>query len=385
MGLLTQNAQEYYNRRKEFTGDGTTIIFQVSQAQGAFPTLVSQAMLAQIRVYINGTLIHSPVPAVTSQFGFGYSTVDFWHIDFSGGNNPYGAPASGDTITFEWLDNFGNYQFMSLDNVINQFMFAYVGENNIISKTKRNEVAFWAQRALQELSFDTFKSCKSQEIEVPPSLKMVMPQDYVNYVKLTWVDSAGIEHIIYPTSKTSNPFNPKQNADGSFSFDIDNDGVDDVIDLIPEENSDTWDSYKSNTPSENQDDYQDDTKWPHMGQRYGLDPQHAQINGSFFIDCLKGIIHFSSILSGQTVILHYISDSLGTDEEMQVHKFAEEAMYKWIAYGVLSTRIGIPEYVINRYKKEKFAETRKAKLRLSNIKLEELTQVLRGKSKQIKH
>ena len=37
------------------------------------------------------------------------------------------------------------------------------------------------------------------------------------------------------------------------------------------------------------------------------------------------------------------------------------------------------------YKKDKFAAIRQAKLRLSNIKLEELTQVLRGKSKWIKH
>jgi hypothetical protein len=383
--LLDQTQQQYYNRRKEFTGDGATTIFQVSEALSAFPALVSQAMLAQVRVYINGSLLHSPFPAVTSQYSFGYTAIDGWHILFSGGNVPYGAPASGDTITFSWLADFGNYQFTSLDDVINQFMFAYVGESNIISKTKRNEVSFWAQRALQELSFDTFKSCKSQEIEVPPSLKMILPHDYVNYIKLTWVDDSGIERIIYPTSKTSNPFNPKQNTDGTFSFDIDGDGVDDVTDLIPEENSDTWDNYQSITPSENQDDYQDDTKWPHMGQRYGLDPQHAQINGSFFIDCLKGIIHFSSILSGQTVILHYISDSLGTDEEMQVHKFAEEAMYKWIAYGILSTRINTPEYIINRFKKEKFAETRKAKLRLSSIKLEEISQILRGKSKQIKH
>jgi hypothetical protein len=70
---------------------------------------------------------------------------------------------------------------------------------------------------------------------------------------------------------------------------------------------------------------------------------------------------------------------------MQVHKFAEEAMYKWIAYGILSTRANIPEYIVNRFRKERFAETRKAKLRLSNIKLEEITQILRGKSKQIKH
>ena len=83
--------------------------------------------------------------------------------------------------------------------------------------------------------------------------------------------------------------------------------------------------------------------------------------------------------------MDYISDSLGTDKEMQVHKFAEEAMYKCIAYAVLSARSNVQEYVVRRFKKEKFAETRKAKLRLSNIKLEEITQVLRGKSKQIKH
>ena len=159
----------------------------------------------------------------------------------------------------------------------------------------------------------------------------------------------------------------------------------DVNFISPTSNSDTWDSYKSGTPSENQDDYQDDTYWPMDGSRYGLDPQHAQTNGSFYIDCVSGKIHFSSNISGKTVILDYISDSLGTDEEMQVHKFAEEAIYKWIAYSVLSTRANVQEYIVQRFKKERFAETRKAKLRLSNIKLEEITQILRGKSKQIKH
>ena len=53
-------------------------------------------------------------------------------------------------------------------------------------------------------------------------------------------------------------------------------------------------------------------------------------------------------------------------------------------HGVLSTRSNIPEGVINRFKREKFAETRKAKIRLSNIKIEEFTQVLKGMSKPIK-
>ena len=149
--------------------------------------------------------------------------------------------------------------------------------------------------------------------------------------------------------------------------------------------SDTWSKYKSATPAENQNDYQDDDYWRLSDRRYGIDPQYAQVNGSFFIDCNTGLIHFSSNIGGKTVILKYISDGLGTDEEMQVHKFAEEAMYKWIMYGILSTRSNMPEYIINRYKRERFAETRKAKLRLSNIKLEEITRILRGKSKQIKH
>ena len=97
------------------------------------------------------------------------------------------------------------------------------------------------------------------------------------------------------------------------------------------------------------------------------------------------MIYFGSNLAGKTVTLKYISDGHGTDNEMIVHKFAEEAMYKWIAYGCASARIDVPENVIQRLKREKFAETRKAKIRLSNVKIEEITQVMRGKSKWIKH
>jgi hypothetical protein len=433
-------------------------------------------------------------------------------------------------------NNFGGYQFVSLTDIINQFMFVYVGEDKIIPKVRRVDVAFHAQRALAELSFDTFKSFKAQEITVPATLQMILPQDYVNYTKVSWVDSAGIKHLLYPASKTSNPSKINQNTDGTyysnlvlnpglqsnidnwtnlatnpagtvintttssnglllstsgtgasqypliqqivtlvdgqtyrlswnlvgfdngvagsskvflyggtggvngyrpvgnvalttigtqtpleFTYDasqnnnintmglaiemtdgnldekkveikdflllaVNNDGNSLVsTPLVSSDDSTTWSNYKSGTPSENQDDYQDDIYWPLDGSRYGLDPQHAQANGSFYIDDQSGKIHFSSNVSGKTVILDYISDSLGTDGEMQVHKFAEEAMYRWIAHAIISGRINIPEYQVQRFKKEKLAAVRTAKLRLSNIKLEEITQILRGKSKQIKH
>ena len=89
-------------------------------------------------------------------------------------------------------NDYGNYQFVSLTDIINQFMLVYVGEDKIIPKAKRLDVAFHAQRALAELSFDTFKSCKAQEITVPATLQMTLPQDYVNYTKISWVDRKSV-------------------------------------------------------------------------------------------------------------------------------------------------------------------------------------------------
>lgn len=445
-------------------------------------------------------------------------------------------------------ENYGNYQFTSLADIINQFIVAYVGQDKIISKARRTDIQFHAMRALQELSFDTFKSTKSLEFTVPPTLKMPLPQDYVNYVKISSVDDAGIMHVLYPSIKSFNPTAYQQNSDGSYKLETNSyirktpggvydpvtgtysipasneyeeygitatgrtsnkDGVGDIksnkllpkfkketrvavtgdtrtllsgsttthyiaygpgsgmqinffnsgLDIevgmtvygpgIPKnttvktvgdstsnnypgmgititnpayeqwlldgsvganpgrpfdtqitgeelifvnlnKQSDTASRYKTYTASTTShdvdyDNYDDDIYLPREGGRFGIQPENAQANGTFYIDPASGCVYLSSNVSGKIIILEYISDSLGTDEEMIVHKFAEEAMYKCIAHAILATRANTPEYLVNRFKKEKFAAKRVAKLRLSNIKIEELSQILRNKSKHIKH
>ena len=275
--------------------------------------------------------------------------------------------------------NYGNYQFTSLDNIINAFMVVYVGEDKIISKVNRTDVQFHAMRAIQELSYDVFRSVKSQEIEVPNTLSMILPQDYVNYVKIVRVGSDGLERPLYPARKTSDPFAITQDSDGNYQY------TDNA--LTEQTPSNTSENFESQTPVNYQlydINYSSDVEISTEGRRYGLEPEHSQINGSYFIDNSRGLIKFGSALAGETITLHYVSDSLGTDNEMVVHKFCEEACYKWIAYGILSTRSNTPPFIISRFKKEKFAETRKAKIRLSNIKMEEFTQVLKGLGKQIK-
>ena len=275
-------------------------------------------------------------------------------------------------------ENYGNYQFVSVKDIINNFIIAYVGEDKIISKIKRTDIAFHAQRAVQELSFDTLHSINAQEIEIGPQLYMVLPQDYVNYVKLTWTDASGIERVIYPGAKTSDP--PAILQDNNFEYTFDNNG-----EILYAQESETWGRFSSNN-TETGESQVDGMKIQNSGRRYGIDPQYAQSNGVFFIDQVRGLIRFSSNIVNKIVTLKYISDGLHVkDEDMRIHKFAEEAVYKYLAHAVLATRANTPEYIVARFKREAASTKRNAKLRLSNIKLEEITQVLRGKSKQIKH
>ena len=302
--------------------------------------------------------------------------------------NAKGGFGADSSSTYYAATNLGNYQFITLGEIINNFIAAYIGEGKILAAALKGDVKFHAHRALQELSYDTLKSCKSQEIVLPPSLQMMLPHDYVNYTKITTSDSNGIEHVLYPAHKTSNPIDIGQDADGDYTTTT----VAAVVTLDTDNESETWDNYSTSSPNvipinsstTNNANVDNDNIFDQRS-RYGMDPQYSQANGSFYIDCNTGKIHFSSNLAGRTIILHYLSDHHGEESEQIVHKFAEEAMYKHIAYGCAQARTDVPAGIVQRLKQERFAETRKAKIRLSNIKIEEITQVMRGKSKFIKH
>jgi hypothetical protein len=300
-----------------------------------------------------------------------------------GGN--YGdQDAYGNTVE----QNYGGYAYIKLHDIINNFMVAYVGNGKLIGNAKRTDVIFHAKRALQEFSYDTLKSIKSQELTVPHNLSVPLPQDYVNYVKLSWIDRQGIKHIIYPATLTVNPYSmPLQDTKG--------DPVQDSYDDNVEADSITEARWKFN----NQDTLLENSmnlypngwygyNWGYggfYGQAYGLDPQYSNYNGTYSINDREGKINFSSDLVGTIVVFEYISDGLAYDMDSRIPKLAEEATYAYILHAIISTRANQPEYLVRRLRDEKSAKLRNAKIRLSNIKIEEITQVMRGKSKWIKH
>ena len=131
----------------------------------------------------------------------------------------------------------GNYQFVSFADLKNNFLVSYVGEDKVIPKVKIPDVNFHIQRCIAELSYDTLRSHKSQEIDIPPTLQMKLPHDYVNYVKLSWCDDAGVERIIYPVRKTGDPMAILQ--DGNYDYIFDGTGT-----LTTAAESETWKKFK---------------------------------------------------------------------------------------------------------------------------------------------
>ena len=133
----------------------------------------------------------------------------------------------------------GEYRFIELSEIIKSFTAMYVGKGKICENVSSGDVVFHAIRGLQELSYDTLNSTKEWEVEVPPSLTLVMPLDYVNYVKLSWSDSRGVERLIYPASKTSNPNNIVEPVEEWGGFETDTPGTN----ITSTEDSDTKDSH----------------------------------------------------------------------------------------------------------------------------------------------
>ena len=291
-------------------------------------------------------------------------------------------------------NNYGGYEYIKLKDVINNFIVGYVGQDKLIPRVNRTDVLFHAKRGLQEFSYDTLKSIKSQELTVGANLSVVIPQDYVNYVKISWIDNSGVKHTVYPTQLTSSPYeSPIQDQAGNIVQDNFQDNIEgeSVTNLRWEQTNPSnitglW-PMDSNNPDLFMYDWWGENAWGAggwYGQRYGGDPVNMQMNGWFNIDERRGTFNFSSDLKGKLIILEYISDGLAYDLDTKVPKMAEQAMYMHIAYSILSTRNNVQEYHVQRFKRDRYAALRNAKIRLSNIKLDEIVQVMRNKAKWIK-
>lgn len=403
MASITETNQQYYQGAQVFISDGSasqtfTTTFNTNLVFGSFDPTITNYALNNFKLYTSAT----GLPGSFTEYITSYTVIDnaitinglapntyvvVQLKTLSGGN--YGnQDAFGTTVE----NNYGGYEYIKISDVVNNFLIAYVGAGKLILDVKRTDVVFHAKRGLQEFSYDTLKSVKSQELNIPPSLSVVLPQDYVNYVSVCYIDEFGVKRPIYPANNlTTSPYeNPIQDNQGVPTQDNFGDNLEGTS--ITE---DRWKNANDKIISQeffnNFDDY---LYWANYygfdnfgfyGQQYGIVPQYAQRNGWFNPNYREGKMSFSSNLANKLIVLEYISDGLAYDLDCKVPKMAEDALYAYILHAIISTRANQQEYTIQRLRRDKSAKLRNAKIRLSNIKLDEIVQVMRGKSKWIKH
>ena len=287
--------------------------------------------------------------------------------------------------------NWGSYQYVSLEDIVNNFMLMYAGNHSLVNNEERFKILFHAKRAIQELNYDAFKEIKILELEVSDTLRFVLPSDYVNWVRV----SQYRDGLMYPLSENiQTNWSQAYLQDNNYNILFDQYGAA----LKPEFS--TLDTERifggaqsiylnQGSVMNGREGWNVDGNWYFqygIGARFGLNTETANINPTFKINPKGGVINFSSGMSGELCVLEYVSDGMenGNDSLVTVNKMFEDFIYAYIEYAVLGSKVGVQEYIVARLKKKKTALLRNAKIRISNIHPGRLLQNLRGRDKWIK-
>ena len=291
-------------------------------------------------------------------------------------------------------DNYAKYSRTHLDDMINNFMVAYVGDGKVLTNVPRHEVAFFAQRAVQEFSYDVFHSEKNIEYELGSSMTLKLPNDFVALNKVTWIDTYGNERVAY-RSRTATPSKGAL-QDNDYEQIYDQDGKPVFADKSTQENRfqdpetnanlvNLARTYYYNYTSDYNYSYYNES---YYGRQFGANPEESNANGTYLLDLDRGLIIFDYLFQqDQLITIRYISDGLaenGDLTQVYVPKLAEDAIYSRILYELSKLRPSAAGAAA-LYKKEAYAKMKNAKIRLMAMKTEEMAQIMRAKSKWIKH
>lgn len=288
-------------------------------------------------------------------------------------------------------ENWGSYQYVSLQDIVNNYLLMYSGNHSLVNNEERYKVLFHAKRAIQELNYDAFKEIKVLELSVTDSLRYILPSDFVNWVRISMYKDGWLRPLTENIQTlSSNAY--LQDQQGNILFDQ-NGNI-----LSPQYSDIDYDRLHKLKKSiylnrgnkfDGMEGWCVNGTWYFdvgIGDRFGLNTETANFNPTFNIDKKAGVINFDSSMSGELCILEYISDGMegGDDSIISVNKLFEKYVYAYISYEILNAKLGVQEYIIARARKEKSALLRNAKIRISNIHPGRLLMNLRGMDKIIK-
>ena len=257
-------------------------------------------------------------------------------------------------------ENWGGYQYVSLEDVVNNFMLIYQGDLELINNTARAKILFHAKRCIQELSYDAAREVRVLQLNIVDTLRFVLPPDYVNWVRVSMYRDG----VIIPLTENIQTNTAKQyiqTSGGAITFDETGKAIeatDSDLDAARKSGLEKSIYLNENSPLNGMVGYFYEGRWIfdyNVGKRFGLNTETANQNPTFRIDSRAGVINFSSGMDGQSCILEYISDGMIYESELigeatvmnrrddlvSVNKLFEEYIYAYIQYQILCNKLGV--------------------------------------------
>ena len=140
MGLITETSAQYYSGQQAHVAVNNGTIAEVVKWTGdtVLKPSISGVQNANYKViYKNQILVENT----------DYTLVDNV-LSITKGH------ASGDIFFVQLVDsaiknNYGGYAYTKLDDIVNNFIVAYVGDGKMVTSVKRTDVVFFAKRAIE--------------------------------------------------------------------------------------------------------------------------------------------------------------------------------------------------------------------------------------------
>lgn len=273
-------------------------------------------------------------------------------------------------------DNFGNYQYVSISQVIDSLQAEAEGDNDSLLKgVPRYLLVKYAIEGVRDMNNSGNGDVLNLQLEVGSNLQFICPPDFVDYVAAYVV---GADGELYKLD-----FNDKINIAKSFlqdeSFNI---IFDDEGNAIEADGMNVYDEGFS------RHEYCGKEFASTYGTQSNADTSKISQNGDFVVDKQRGIISFSSNVEGHHVVLRYLSDGLQQrnidGEQITIHKHIKTALEDFVFWRAISRRKSVGQSTKAAAKNTYITAKHRASILLKDISAHRINKAMRSHFKPLK-
>tara|TARA_B100000900_G_scaffold414584_1_gene441647 strand:+ start:828 stop:1712 length:885 start_codon:yes stop_codon:yes gene_type:complete len=280
------------------------------------------------------------------------------------------------------------HNYVSLREVIVDYMLT-MDEDDYASSATEYAIRNMALRGIREFGFDVQPRVRSLKITLESNNTIVLPDDFVDVIKIGTVDENGIVRA-FAENKNLN-ISQIYNDDSSIVNQSGLSGLDDsgqarnrrvIVDNKIENRKDDLTATNSEANNEDIDWYifENYLYQGSLGRMYGLGG--GKLRGTYRINYDQNRIEIDSEAGVTEVVIEYISDAARSTDPV-IHVYAEEALRAFIYYKIVERKSSVPAGEKQRARQEYYNERRKARARLSNFSKTEALNVIRRNFKLV--